>query len=127
MQLLKLLRNPGVIITKISWPLYTPQFITVTNKQNRLEKNLSNNSISGHRCSWARQERGGKVSKQNPGEHQNRGASKDRPPGNRLATSRLIDMRQNSDRRATESRGDDLSRLHGFEFNLHIAGGKIGL
>ena len=31
MQLLRLLRNPGVIITKISWPLYTPQFKTFSN------------------------------------------------------------------------------------------------
>ena len=44
----------------------------------------------------------------------------------RLATSRLIYMRQKSDRRATKSRGD-LSRLHGCEFNLHIVGGKIRL
>ena len=26
---------------------------------------------------------------------------------------------------ATKSRGDELSRLHGFEFNLHIVGGKL--
>ena len=42
MQLLRLLRNTGIIITKISWPLYTPQFktfsITENNKHNRLEK-----------------------------------------------------------------------------------------
>ena len=30
-----------------------------------------------------------------------------------------------SGKRATKSRGDDLSRLHGFECNLHIAGGKL--
>ena len=30
-----------------------------------------------------------------------------------------------SDKRATKSRRDDLSRLHGFEFNLHIVGGKL--
>ena len=44
MQLLRLLRNPDIIITKISWPLYTPQFktfsITVTNKHNRLLKKI---------------------------------------------------------------------------------------
>ena len=48
-------------------------------------------------------------------------------PEARLASSRLIYMCQKSDRRAMESRGDDLSRLHGFKFNLHIVGGKIRL
>ena len=44
MQLLRLLINPGFITTKISWPLYTPQFktfnITLTSKPTKGSKIL---------------------------------------------------------------------------------------
>ena len=44
MHLLRLLGNPGFIITKISCPLYTTQFktfnITLSDKHNRLEKKI---------------------------------------------------------------------------------------
>ena len=43
----------------------------------------------------------------------------------RLAPSRLWDERRSREKRATKSRGDDLSHLHGIEFNLHIVGGKL--
>ena len=47
------------------------------------------------------------------------------PP--RLAPGRLFERRSrtNERRSRTNERGDDLSRLHGFQFNLHIVFGKL--